>query len=68
MNDWLTIDEVQDRIKSVYEFFAVTAPGVWAQESGELSALWSLYDAHVEAQRVEMTEEEFAYEYGRGAV
>lgn len=68
MNDWLTIDEVAQRISDTYRWWAITAPGVYPQETGDLEALWAIYDAHVEAQRVEMTEEEFALEYGRGAV
>lgn len=68
MNDWLTLDEVSERIREHYLWWSITAPGVVAQESGELESLWSIYDAHVEAQRVELTEEEFALKYGRGAV
>ena len=68
MSDWLTIDEVTEKIREWYVWWSASAPFVTPREEGELAALWSLYDAHVEAQRVELTEEEFAYEYGRGAI
>jgi hypothetical protein len=45
MTEWMTLPEIENRIKELYVFFSVTAPGVWPRETGELGALWALADA-----------------------
>lgn len=43
----MTLDEIENRISEIYHFFSVTAPGVRPQETGELGALWALFDREV---------------------
>lgn len=40
----LTLEEVENRIAGIYRFFAAEAPGVHAQEQGELGELWRIAD------------------------
>ena len=40
----LTLEEAENRIKDIYEFFAVAAPGVVPKEDGELGLLWRIVD------------------------
>lgn len=47
MSEALTLEEIENRIRDIYEFFTVTAPGVRPQETGELGALWALFDRMV---------------------
>lgn len=40
----LTLPEIEQAIYDHYRFFAVAAPGVPVQETGDLAALWALAD------------------------
>ncbi len=44
----MTLEEIEKRIYETYQFFSTVAPGVTPQESGELGALWALFDREVE--------------------
>lgn len=44
----LTLDEIEFRIYETYQYFAREAPGVTAQEEGDLGLLWSLFDREME--------------------
>lgn len=45
MNDWMTLEEIETRIKEIYLFFYQVNPLIYPQETGELGALWALADA-----------------------
>lgn len=45
MDNWMTLEEIENRIKELYLFFHQVSPSVWPQETGELGALWALADA-----------------------
>lgn len=45
MNNWMTLEEIENRIRDLYSWWAIVAPGVTPREEGELAALWSLADA-----------------------
>lgn len=47
MTDWMTLDEVEERIHSIYMWWSITAPGVYPKEEGELAALWAIFDRAV---------------------
>ena len=47
MSEALTLDEIEDRISGFYHWMAREAPGVQPQETGELGALWALFDRMV---------------------
>lgn len=49
----LTLEEVENKIAGIYRFFAEEAPGVQAQEQGELGVLWRIADDFYRAEGAE---------------
>ena len=47
MSEALTLEEVEKAIEQHYLFFHQVQPGVQPQETGELGALWALFDRMV---------------------
>jgi hypothetical protein len=47
VSDWMTLEDIENRIREVYLFFHQVAPEVYPQEQGELGALWALFDYEV---------------------
>lgn len=47
MSEALTLEEIENRIRDIYEFFHQVQPDVTPQETGELGALWALFDRMV---------------------
>lgn len=47
MSEALTLEEIENHIRDIYHWMAQEAPGVQPQETGELGALWALFDRMV---------------------
>lgn len=47
MSNTPTLNEIETAIYEHYRFFAVTAPGVVVQETGDLAAWWALFDREI---------------------
>lgn len=48
-----TLAEVEQEIYSQYRFFHEKAPDAYPQETGQLGALWALFDLLIEEENVE---------------
>lgn len=46
----MTLNEVEERISEIYKWYSIVAPGVSPQETGELGALWAMFDRMVEGE------------------
>lgn len=46
-----TLDEVENEIASVYQWFHKENPHVKPQETGQLGALWALFDLLIEEEQ-----------------
>lgn len=51
MNNAYTLAEVEQEIYSQYRFFHEKAPHAYPQETGQLGALWALFDILIEEEK-----------------
>lgn len=52
MTDWLKLEDVEQAIYAHYRWFHEQAPHVVPNpDSGELGALWALFDVYMEEER-----------------
>lgn len=49
-SDAYTLEEVENEIRSTYEWFHRENPLVKPQETGQLGALWALFDILIEEE------------------
>lgn len=60
----MNLEQIEAKIHQYYRHFAEIAPGVVVQETGDIAALWALFDRATRNQMREMTLDDIVSEFG----